>query len=51
MLDKIEKDRIKKQNQIEIKKIVNEWRESKMIFEQSQKQHQRMYQEMEKKGR
>ncbi|KAH1012478.1 coiled-coil domain-containing protein 112 [Dendroctonus ponderosae] len=47
----IERERAKKHRHIEMKKLVNEWRESKMIFEQSQKQQQRILEELEKKKR
>lgn len=49
--DTIERERAKKHRHIELKKLVNEWRESKIIFEQSQKQQQAILEEMDKKKR
>ncbi|CAG9772534.1 unnamed protein product [Ceutorhynchus assimilis] len=51
MFYKIEKERLRKQQQIEIKKIVNEWRESKTLFEQSKRHQQRIYEDLEKRRR
>ncbi|XP_066245585.1 coiled-coil domain-containing protein 112-like [Euwallacea similis] len=48
-LEKIEKERVKKQNQIDIRRIVTEWRGSKTLLEQSQRHQQYVDEQLEKK--
>lgn len=50
-MEKIEKERLKRRKQNEMKKIVNEWKESKKLFEQCQKQQEQFNEELDKKRR
>ncbi|KAL1509880.1 hypothetical protein ABEB36_004551 [Hypothenemus hampei] len=50
-MERIEKERMKKLKQMEIRKIVNEWRQSKTVLEQSEKLLQKSLDEMEKRRR
>ncbi|XP_066145257.1 coiled-coil domain-containing protein 112-like [Euwallacea fornicatus] len=48
-LEKIEKERAKKQNQNDIRRIVNEWRRSKVILEQNQRHQQHVDEQLKQK--
>lgn len=50
-MEKIEKERLRRRKQNEMKKLVNEWKESKKLFEQCQKQQEQFNEELEKKRR
>ncbi|XP_030752622.1 coiled-coil domain-containing protein 112-like [Sitophilus oryzae] len=51
MAEKIEKERLERLKQLEIKQIVNEWKESKLAYKKTEELSKRNHEELEKKRR